>query len=121
MQIAQKNFYKKFLGKRGEIAATKYLISLGYKILEKNYKTYIGEIDIIAKDEDTLVFIEVKTRTSDDYGVPSEAVTIKKQEKYYKVAWEYLIKTKNCDSPCRFDVVEIEDGKINLIKDAFSR
>ena len=81
MQIAQKNFYKKFLGKRGEVVACKYLQSNGYRILEKNYKTHIGEIDVIAEDGETLCFIEVKTRSGDGYGLPSEAVTLKKQDK----------------------------------------
>lgn len=121
MQIAQKNFYKKFLGRKGEIEACKYLIKEGYTILEKNYKTHVGEIDIIAIENETICFVEVKTRSSSDYGAPSEAVNEKKQYKYYKVAEEYLLKKGKMDSLCRFDVVEIEDGKINLIKDAFSR
>ena len=121
MQIAQKNFYKKFLGRKGEIEAVKYLSSNGYKILERNFKTHIGEIDVIALDGDTICFIEVKTRTSSDFGKPAEAVTEKKQEKYYLVAEQYLLKTQKTETSCRFDVVEIEDGKINLIKDAFSR
>ncbi len=121
MQIAQKNFYKKFLGKRGEVAAAKYLEKEGYDILEKNYKTHIGEIDLIGMDGETICFIEVKTRTTSDYGTPAEAVNEKKQEKYYLVASEYLVHKGKADSPCRFDVVEIENGKINLIKDAFSR
>ena len=109
------------MGRRGERVAVKFLTKEGYKILEKNFKTHIGEIDIIAEDEQTLCFIEVKTRSSDNFGAPSEAVTLKKQEKYYKVASEYLVRKGRMDSVCRFDVVEIEDGKINLIKDAFSR
>ena len=119
MQITQKNFYKKFLGRAGEIKAADFLKKKGYKILEKNYKTYIGEIDLIAKDGETLVFVEVKTRVNDEYGAPSQAVDLKKQEKYYKVATEYLVKHKQTESLCRFDVVEIENGQINLIFDAF--
>ena len=121
MQIAQKNFYKKFLGRKGEVEAAKYLIKQGYVILEKNFKTHVGEIDIIASENETICFVEVKTRSSDSFGAPSEAVNEKKQLKYYKVAEEYLLKKGKMDSLCRFDVVEIEDGKINLIKDAFSR
>ena len=121
MQIAQKNFYKKFLGRKGEIEAGKFLVQKGYKILERNFKTHIGEVDIIALDEDTICFVEVKTRTSSDFGAPSEAVNEKKQQKYYLVAEQYLLKNKKTECPCRFDVVEIENGKINLIKDAFSR
>ncbi len=119
MQFAQKNFYKKFLGRVGENKACEFLKKAGYKILEKNYKTFIGEIDIIAKDKDTIVFVEVKTRMDDGFGSPSEAVNRKKQEKYYKVASEYLQKNRENDSPCRFDVIEIQDGQINHIIDAF--
>ena len=119
MQITQKNFYKKFLGRAGEVMACKFLKKKGFSILKTNYKTHFGEIDIIAQDEDAIVFIEVKTRTDDDFGSPSEAVTRKKQEKYYKVASEYLQREKKLDSICRFDVIEIEDGQINHIIDAF--
>ena len=121
MQTTQKNFYKKLLGRIGENKAIKHLKKLGYKILEKNFKTKLGEIDIIAEDKETLVFIEVKTRSSLSFGAPSEAVNRKKQEKYFLVAEEYLIKTGNEERICRFDVIEIEGEKINLIKDAFWR
>ena len=120
MQIAQKNFYKKLFGRAGELKAVDYLKGKGYKILETNFKTRIGEIDIIAQDDEYTVFVEVKTRVDDAYGAPSEAVGKRKREKYEKVATEYLIKNKNTDVPCRFDVIEIENGKINHITDAFS-
>ena len=120
MQIAQKNFYKKFLGRAGEIKAAEYLSKKGYKILKQNYKTALGEIDIIAEDNGVIVFIEVKTRSSDVFGQPSEAVNEKKQEKYYKTALCYLQRENKLDSVCRFDVVEIENGQINHIIDAFS-
>ena len=120
MQIAQKNFYKKFLGRVGEKKAADFLGSKGLKIIKTNFKTHIGEIDIIAEDGEYLVFIEVKTRSSDAFGEPSEAVNLKKQEKYYKVATEYLKYNNALDRACRFDVVEIEDGQINHIIDAFT-
>ena len=119
MQIAQKNFYKKFLGRVGEQKAVDFLKKKGYKILETNYKTHVGEIDVIAEHEGVIVFIEVKTRSGDEFGAPSEAVTKKKQEKYFKVATEYLMRKDKMDALCRFDVVEIENGQINLINDAF--
>ncbi len=119
MQIAQKNFYKKLLGRVGEKKAVDFLKSKGYKILEINYKTHLGEIDIIAQDKEYTVFIEVKTRSSYDYGSGAEAVNARKQEKYFKVATEYLLRKGKMEEPCRFDVVEIEDGQINLIIDAF--
>ncbi len=119
MQIAQKNFYKKLLGRAGEVEASKFLKKLGYQILEMNFHTHVGEADIIAMDGKTVVFVEVKTRSTDNFGAPSEAVSWKKQEKYFKVATEYLIKKGYSNRQARFDVVEIENGKINHIKDAF--
>ena len=120
MQIAQKNFYKKFLGRAGENKAIEYLTKKGYKILQKNFKTYVGEIDVIAKDGEEIVFVEVKTRSSESYGSPGEAVDYKKQEKYVKVATEYLIRNKKEGANCRFDVIEILNGQINHVIDAFS-
>ncbi len=119
MQIAQKNFYKKLLGRAGEKLAVDFLKKKGFKILKTNYKVPVGEIDIIAQDGDAIVFIEVKTRTNDNYGMPCEAVDRKKQEKYYKTATFYLQKEKKTDSSCRFDVIEIENGQINHIFNAF--
>ena len=100
MQIAQKNFYKKFLGRAGEEKAAEFLKKKGYKILTKNYKTHIGEIDIIAEDSGTVVFVEVKTRIDDAFGAPSEAVTEKKIRKYEKVATEYLMRERSLDALC---------------------
>ena len=119
MQIAQKNFYKKFLGRAGEVKAAEFLKKKGYKILSTNYKTHIGEIDIIAEDNGVTVFIEVKTRIDDAFGAPSEAVTERKIRKYEKVATEYLMRNKKMDTLCRFDVIEIEDGQINHLINAF--
>ena len=119
MSDTPKNFYKKLLGSKGEKIAEKYLKKQGYAILEKNYKTHYGEADLIASKDGVIVFIEVKTRSGDEFGAPSEAVTKKKQEKYFKVATEYLMRKDKMDALCRFDVVEIENGQINLINDAF--
>lgn len=121
MQITQKNFYKKLLGRAGEVKAVEFLKKKKYEILEKNFKTYLGEIDIIAKaPEGDIVFVEVKTRSDESFGLPCEAVDLKKQEKYIRVASEYLQRKKLTDEPCRFDVVEIENGKINHIENAFT-
>jgi len=116
---SQKDFHKKLLGRRGEVKVKKFLKKKGYKILECNYKTKFGEIDIIALDKETIVFVEVKTRSSDAFGTPSEAVTFIKQKKYKKVAEEYLQKNASIESACRFDVVEVLDEEINHIKNAF--
>lgn len=107
------------MGRAGEKRACEFLKEKGFKILETNFKTFVGEIDIIAQDKETLVFIEVKTRMSDAFGSPSEAVDRKKQEKYVKVASEYLVVNQKSESPCRFDVIEIQDGEINHVIDAF--
>ena len=120
MPDSQKNFHKKLLGKVGEKLAVKHLKSLGYKILDKNYTTPFGEIDVICLDGDTVVFCEVKTRTSDVFGTPGEAVDRDKRRKYVMTAQNYLVKKyKKLDVKCRFDVVEIENGQINHVINAF--
>lgn len=113
----------KDLGKKGEELAVKYLKKQGYKIVTLNYQTKLGEIDIIALDKNTLVFIEVKSRTSQKYGLPLEAIDKKKQKQIQRVAELYL-KQKNLGHlNCRFDIVSIElnlqKPNICLIKDAF--
>ncbi len=119
MQTTQKNFHKKLLGRVGEKRAVKYLKELGYEILETNFTTDIGEIDIIAKDEEYIVFVEVKTRSSINYGMPSEAVNSKKREKYKNLASLYLLKLGNLNASCRFDVIEVIKSEINHIINAF--
>ena len=108
------------MGRAGEKRAAEFLKGLGYKILKTNFKTRIGEIDIIAEKDGVIAFTEVKTRTSDSFGTPSEAVGKEKQRKYVLVAQEYLLREKQSDALCRFDVIEIENGEINHITDAFS-
>jgi putative endonuclease len=113
----------KALGIEGEDLAVKFLRKIGYKIIAKNYKTQIGEIDIIARDGDTTVFIEVKTRTNDSFGYPFEAVHSGKRRKLKNLALMYL-KKQGKELPVRFDVLSIlctENGKkeIDHIKDAF--
>ena len=111
------------LGAKGEGLAVKFLKKKGYKIIEQNYKNPIGEIDIIASEGKSLVFIEVKTRENVEYGLPFEAVSHSKKRKIVKVAMLYLKKFKKLP-PCRFDVISIfyKNGKpeLELIKDAFS-
>lgn len=110
------------LGEQGEEYAVQFLREKGYRILKRNYKTRIGELDIIASDGGTLVFVEVKSRESIKYGRPFEAVNYYKKRKIANVALLYLKKLKDIP-PCRFDVVSIffENGKpeCELIKDAF--
>ncbi|GBE06079.1 MAG TPA: YraN family protein [Nitrospirae bacterium] len=110
------------LGAKGEELAAEFLRQNGYRIIKQNYRTPIGEIDIIAGDGEILVFIEVKTRQALDYGLPSEAVNRIKRRKIGNVALLYLKKYKVLP-PCRFDVVSIHYEKgipqLELIKDAF--
>ena len=109
------------IGAYEENIATKYLSDNGYKIIEKNFFTKIGEIDIIATDEDdVLCFIEVKYRKSKNFGEGLEAVDKKKQRRIYNSARIYMcLNHIKEDSKCRFDVVSILDDKITLIKNAF--
>ena len=120
MQFAQKNFYKKLLGKVGEDKAAAFLKKQGIKVLERNYKNAFGEIDIIAKDGEYTGFIEVKTRKSDAFGQPAEAVDFRKRQKYALIAKAYLQAKGLFDTAVRFDVIEVENEKINHIIDAFS-
>ena len=108
-------------GDLGEEIALKYLIKNGAKILEKNYRIKIGEIDIIAKIDNELAFIEVKSRSSIRYGYPSEAVNYKKINKISNVARYYMLMNNFNDIPIRFDVIEIyfNENKINHIMNAF--
>ena len=120
MRITQTQFYKKFLGRIGENSARKYLKRKKYKIIEKNFTTKIGEVDLIALYGDLIVFIEVKTRTSITYGNPSEAVDFNKQRKYILLAEQYLqINKQYASLPVRFDVIEILNEEINHIENAF--
>ena len=110
-------------GKKGELAAAKYLKNNGYKILEKNYRKIYGEIDIIAQKGENIAFVEVKTRKSDVYGTPSEFVTVSKQRKIKKTAYTY-IQEKDLDAEFTFDIIEVylklnRIEKINHIVSAF--
>jgi putative endonuclease len=105
------------IGKVGEDLAVMYLKRMGYRIVERNFRTPFGEIDIIAKDGDTLVFVEVKRRISPLD--PLEAITPLKIRQITKVAHLYLKARGKKEPECRFDVVAVHDKKVKLIKDAF--
>ena len=118
-------FYKKKIGNIGESAAADFLKKeKKFKIIERNYTNFLGEIDIIAKSKNDIVFVEVKTRTSTDFGYASQAVDYKKQEKIKKIAQIYTKDSYN--TSIRFDVVEVyidkstnQISKINHIENAF--
>jgi putative endonuclease len=117
-----RNRRQKF-GERGETLAARYLKRSGYKIIEQNYRTKLGEIDIIARENKTIVFIEVKSRRSIRYGSPKWAVTPDKQRRISKVALYYLKTTEQSDIKARFDVVAITSNRdqpqIEIVKNAF--
>lgn len=98
---------RQLLGDKGEKQAARYLKKKGYKIVASNYRCHYGEIDLIARDADILVFIEVKTRTSCDFGGPAVAVGYRKQQQISKVAHHYLVTHHNDDIDARFDVISI--------------
>ena len=117
-----RNRRQKF-GEKGEALAVRRLKKAGYKIIETNYRTRLGEIDIIAKDKDTIVFVEVKSRRSVHFGNPKQALTLQKQKKISMVALYYLKTTGQDDARARFDVVSViinrDKPRVEIIKDAF--
>ena len=99
--------YCRKVGGAGEDFATKMLEETGYMIIERNYRTNMGEVDIIASKDGVLHFIEVKTRTSDEYGFPADAVDETKQKRIRNAARHYLANKKGSWSEVSFDVFEV--------------
>lgn len=99
--------HNKELGRKGEDAAVRFLERRGYDIVERNWTCFAGEADIIARDGEAVVFVEVKTRTGSSNGLPAEAVTKNKRERYEKIACAFLADYDVVDVPVRFDVVSI--------------
>ncbi len=95
------------VGRRGEDAAARFLERRGYDIVERNWTCNAGEADIIARDEETVVFVEVKTRTNCDKGLPSEAVDEAKRARYEQIAVQFLKDYDVVDVPVRFDIVSL--------------
>lgn len=125
--MKKRGFFNKMTGRLGEDAAALYLKKQGYKIVEQNYRTKVGEIDIIAKDDEDLVFVEVKTRRSEKFGTPAEAVTYYKKQSMVNSAKWYIVKNPT-ELNIRFDIVEVfgvfdgsgfECENINHIKQVF--
>jgi len=111
-------------GRSGEDIAARYLLEKGYQIIERNFRCRKGEIDIIAKDKKEIVFIEVKTRTNENYGRPIDAVTYYKQKHIIKSIQYYLFAKKLENAFIRIDIIEVyqKENKYNInhIKDAIS-
>lgn len=112
------NFEK---GRLGEEIAFKYIVSNGGDVIEKNYRTKMGEIDLIVRTNNELVFVEVKSRSNINYGYPSESVNYKKKRKIINVANYYILENSLENLAIRFDVIEVyfNEKKINHIKNAF--
>ena len=117
---------RQLLGARGEKAATRFLRRRGYKILLRNFRSGKAEVDIVARHKDWLVFVEVKTRETEEFGAPSEAVQRDKQRNLSKAALDYLRLLGNPRIHFRFDIVEVVQRKgvrkpddIRLIENAF--
>ena len=118
MQNSPKDLRKKLLGRKGEDLTVKYLKENGYKIVERNFQTSFGEADIIALKDGVYCFVEVKTRTSTEFGEPSEAVNHKKRERYRKIAWSYCNMLRE-EVPCRFDIASILGEKLEYFENAY--
>jgi putative endonuclease len=99
------------LGRRGERVAVEHLRSLGYRILARNFHTRYGELDIVAQDGDTVVFVEVKTRRGRTFGSPEEGVTRRKRDNLCRAALAYLQEHDLVESPCRFDMVGVRPSR----------
>lgn len=122
----RKEPFRLSLGKRGEIVAAESLRQKGYRILERNYRCKIGEIDIVAEKDGRLLFIEIKTRRSDHYGLPQEAVHPIKQKKILRTAEWYLKEHKATDRPVGFEVIAVQwhddrAPEVRCIPNAFNK
>ncbi len=111
------------LGKFGENRAVAELERLGYAILARRYRTRHGEIDIVARDGPTVVFVEVKARVTAEFGTAAEAITPRKRSRLVSMAVDYLARHRLTDQPCRFDVVAIDnvgsDERVTVYRSAF--
>ncbi len=117
-------FRRKQLGQEGEHLAEAFLLKKGYRIIERNYRTPLGELDLIAEQNRVICFIEVKTREDSRYGLPQESITPRKQRKLTKSALVYLKEHHLLEREARFDIVAIcpnkeDPHRIYLIQNAF--
>ena len=119
MSHSPQDVHKKVLGAKGEKQVEVYLKKMGMKIVKRNYRTPFGEADLVAEIGDETVFVEVKTRASESFGAPAEAVTKSKRERYRKIALFYGKQT-GVEPNARFDVAEVfANGEIRYIPYAF--
>jgi putative endonuclease len=108
--------YKRRLGQRGEDIAAAYLGEQGYEVLARNWRCPAGELDIVAREGETLTFVEVRTRRGDRYGTPEESITPAKQAKLVELAQTYLQENGLADENWRIDVVAVEMDRRNRVK-----
>ncbi len=106
-------------GQRGEDRAARALARRGYRIVERNYRCRLGEIDIVARDGETLVFVEVRSRADGRHGSGLDAVSPRKQRQVARVAEQYLVARRPQFDSCRFDVVGITGDDVVIVRDAF--
>jgi len=107
------------LGKIGEDLACEELRRRGYAILARRYRTRHGEIDIVARDGETIIFVEVKAKDTAEFGSAAEAVDARKQRRIASMAVDYLARNRLTKRPCRFDVVAIDGAVLTYYKGAF--
>ena len=111
------------LGRRGEALAADYLTRIGFKVLDRNLRTRYGEIDLVCLDREIVVFVEIKTRTSSEFGAPREAVNLEKRRRLSRAALWFITQKAWDDRSARFDVVEVSfdlpQAEINHVTDAF--
>ncbi len=116
-------FKRKNIGINGEEIAADFLKKKGCRILKKNYRCCFGEVDIIALCKDTICFVEVKTRTTNQFGTPQESVIPAKQKKLSRVALEYIQRYKLEDQKARFDIIAVnlsgKNNSVDCIENAF--
>lgn len=112
---------KRIFGSSGEDIALKYLMRRGYKLLERNFRAGRNELDLIMQYKDLLVFVEVKTRRNESFGLGREAVDYRKQQHIISAAQFYIAQVGNYDNKVRFDVIEVKlpEGKVVHIENAF--
>lgn len=103
---------KRDLGRQGEQAAEQFLRAQGYVLLARNYRCAYGEIDLVVRDRDTLVFVEVRTQSGPTFGDPLESVTQRKQRQIAKAAMHYVVRQRVANHPLRFDVIGIVWNKL---------
>lgn len=102
---------RKRLGDAGEEAAARHLAAQGYRIVARNHRCKLGEVDLVAESGELLVFVEVRTRTTDRFGAPEETVTARKQARVVRAARDFLARWRGAERGARFDVISIVDAE----------